>query len=74
MTGTSLRALRYGYALNSARRLAHRLGCHHSTIYRNEKRQRITNYMRACIEARPTALAFCRGAEAGRIDREENRG
>ena len=62
MTGTALRALRWGYAMDSAVRLARRIGIHPSTIYRNERRERVTAYVRASVDATPTAAAFARGA------------
>lgn len=68
MTGAELRELRHGYAMGSARKLARRLHCHPSTIYRNEKRPRVTPFMAIHVEACNTARAFVSGMEAGRYD------
>lgn len=61
MTGQTLRRLRYGYAFDSARKLAARLRCHPTTIYRNEKRLRISTFLLVRIDGHPTAAAFLRG-------------
>jgi IS30 family transposase len=65
MTGADLRQLRYGYALDSAVRLAKRIGVHPSTIYRNERRERVTDYVSASVDVTPTAAAFVRGMNWG---------
>lgn len=61
MTGQDLQALRWGYAMGSARKLAARVGVHPSTIYRNEKRPRVSTYLLVRIDGHPTAGAFLRG-------------
>ena len=63
MTGADLRRLRWGYAMDSAPRLAARIGCHESTIRRNEKRATVTDYVADSIEATPTAHAFYEGMQ-----------
>jgi hypothetical protein len=68
MTPTDLITLRRDYALGSTVRLAERIGCHASTIYRNIRKGRVTPYVRDCIEASTTASAFLRGVRKGRID------
>ena len=67
MTGATLRKLRAWYAMDSAVRLAKRLGCHASTLYRSEKRERVTPYVLACIDTTPTARAFVTGIETREI-------
>ena len=61
MTGAELHQLRYGYAMGSARKLAARLRCHPSTIWKNEKRLRISTFLLVRIDGHPTAAAFARG-------------
>jgi len=63
MTGKELRFLRYGLCLDSAVTLASRIGVHPSTIYRNERRERVTPYVSASVDVIPTAAAFVRGIE-----------
>jgi IS30 family transposase len=67
MTGTQLRNLRRWYAMDSAAKLAKRLGCHPSTIYRNERRPHVTTYVEDCIDTTETACAFLRGMTQGEI-------
>lgn len=66
MTGSDLRNLRWGFALDSARKLARRLGVAHSTVYRNERRERVTDYVAARIAAHPLASAFFLGMTGDR--------
>ena len=61
MTGAQLHQLRYGYAMGSARKLAARLGCQPTTIYRNEQRLRISTFLLVRVDGHPTAAAFARG-------------
>ena len=61
MSGSDLRSLRWGFAMDSARKLARRLGIAHSTVYRNEQRAQVTNYVSACVAAHPLASAFLLG-------------
>lgn len=61
MTGSDLRRLRWGFAYDSARKLARRLGIAHSTVYRNERRERVTDYVSSRISAHPLASAFLLG-------------
>ncbi len=68
MTGPELYSLRYGYAMGSARKLAARLRCHPTTIYRNEKRRRISTFLLVRIDGHPTAAAFLRGMMRERND------
>ncbi len=68
LTGTELHQLRYGYAMGSARKLAARVGCHPCTIYRNEKRLRVSTFLLVRIDGHPTAAAFMRGMMRERND------
>ena len=58
MTGPELYSLRYGYAMGSARKLAARLRCHPTTIYRNEKRRRISTFLSESTGTQPPPR-FC---------------
>lgn len=60
-SGHLLRQLRWGYAMDSARKLAARLGCHPSTIYRNEQRDRVSALIYVRVHWHTTASAFLRG-------------
>lgn len=72
MTGSDLRGLRWGFAMDSARKLARRLGIAHSTVYRNERRARVTDYVSARVAGHPLASAFLLGmtgdAEAEQLE------
>lgn len=63
ITGAELRALRYGMCLDSAEKLATRLGVHPSTIYRNERRDAVTDYVWASVDVVSTARAFMSGIQ-----------
>lgn len=63
MTGAELSQLRWGYAMDSARKLAARLGLHPSTLYRNEKRHTVTDYVADSVDVEPTARAFYAGMQ-----------
>ena len=65
MTGKELRFLRYGLCLDSAVTLASRIGVHPSTIYRNERREHVTEYVAASVDVIPTARAFLSGMNYG---------
>ena len=65
MTGSDLRRLRYGLCMDSAPRLARRLGCHETTIRRNEKRPHVTNYVDLLVETHDIARAFLSGLNFG---------
>lgn len=73
MTGADLTYLRWAWCLDSAVRMAARLGCHPCTIRRNQRRPQITQYLADLVEAHPTCQRFCDGLQWGRDDREFSR-
>jgi len=68
MSAAELRLLVYGYCNGSATKLAKRLGCHPSTVWRNMRRaQWVTPWLRDKIESTPLATAFLRGLRMGTL-------
>ena len=66
MSSAELRWIVYGYCNGSARKLAKRIGCHPSTVWRNMRRaQWVTPWLQARIESTPLATAFIRGLRKG---------
>lgn len=71
MTSRELRQLRMSYAGGSARKLAKRLGCHPSTIWRNERRRfMVTQWLFQRFIQRPDALGHWLGLINGAAMRE----
>ncbi|MCP4573258.1 MAG: hypothetical protein GY838_12965 [bacterium] len=66
MSGSDLRFLRWGFAMDSARKLARRLGIAASTVYRNEKRETVTDYVSLRVSSNPLAAAFFLGMTGDR--------